>query len=89
MGKQDRFADKLKRKPTPKDVKWRDLKSYLESQGFEEIQKDGSRVRFVLNSAPDGGDPVRLFFHIPHPSPEVKPRALRAAVDTLKERGVL
>lgn len=89
MGKQDKVAEKLKKTPTPKDVQWRELRAFLLSKGFEEIQKDGSRVRFVLNDAPDGGEPVRLFFHVPHPSPEVKPRALRAAVDTLTNRGVL
>ncbi len=89
MGKQDKIADKLKKKPTPKDLKWRELKSFLASLGFEEIQGDGSRVKFILHEAPDGAGKVMLFFHNPHPSSDVKPRYIEKAVVTLKERGLL
>ena len=89
VAKQDKLTEKLLRKPTPSDVKWREWRGYLLSLGFEEIQKDGSRVRFILYEVPDGGEPVKLFFHVPHPSPEVKPRYIRQATETLKERGLL
>lgn len=88
MGKQDRFAEKLKRKPTPKDIKWRELKRYLEYLGFKELQGDGSRVKFYLPEAPDG-ERMLINLHNPHPSPDVKPRALDAVVKSLKERGLL
>jgi hypothetical protein len=89
MGKHDRFADKLKRKPAPKDVKWRELKGFLSSLGFEELQGDGSRVKFLLRDVPDGAGKLILFFHNPHPSSDVKPRYIEKAVITLKERGLL
>ncbi|WP_342632180.1 type II toxin-antitoxin system HicA family toxin [Marinobacter alkaliphilus] len=86
--KQDKFAAKLKRKPTPKDIKWRELQNYLESLGFEELQGSGSRVKYFLPEAPDG-DRMIISLHNPHPSPDVKPGAIDAVVKSLKERGLL
>jgi hypothetical protein len=88
VGKQDKTAEKLTRKPTPSDVKWRELESFLLHKGFTKKEsKRGSGVKFFLK-LPDGN--VRMIaLHKNHPSPNVCEGAVEDVVKVLKELKML
>lgn len=87
MGKQEKIAQKLRRKPTPSDVKWRELKNYLEHVGFTEKQGSGSRVKFYYRL--DNGGIRMLSLHKNHPSPDVSEGAIEDTVKLLRELDLL
>jgi len=88
MVNKEKFAAKLLRKPTPKDINWSELRGFLLTLGFEEEQGSGSRVRFYLQLEPDKrGLMIRL--HRPHPKKVCGPLMVRDVVGVLKAWGLL
>ncbi|WP_144775955.1 type II toxin-antitoxin system HicA family toxin [Marinobacter maritimus] len=88
MVNKEKFAAKLLRKPTPRDIAWAELRGFLLSLGFEEQQGSGSRVRFYLQPEPDArGLMIRL--HKPHPKKVCGPLMVRDVVRVLKAWGLL
>lgn len=83
MVNKDRFRERLLRKQTPKDIKWNDLRSFLLSLGFEEVQGSGSRVRFY-KPGEFGGRGLIIRLHRPHPEKVCGPLMVRDVVQTLK-----
>lgn len=67
----------------PKDYKWRELCSLLNKLGFEQLEGNGSRVKF-FNKDKD----VLIAVHNPHPDSTIKPCYLRMIVKKLKGMGV-
>lgn len=66
MSKNDKTIKKIARRPTASDVKWSDLKSALESLGYEAMNNDGSRRKFIHKTTK-----AIISCHKPHPSPDV------------------
>ena len=87
MGKHERTAEKIKRKPTAKDIKWAELKRYLKSLGFEELQGSGSRVKFVYLK--NDGERRLVILHRNHPSPDVGPKTIDSVRSVLQELQLL
>jgi hypothetical protein len=88
MVNKDKFRTRLLRKPTPKDITWTELRSYLLSLGFEEVQGSGSRVRFSLQ-ADSGERGLMIRLHRPHPEKVCGPLMIRDVAQTLKAWGPL
>ncbi len=65
-------------KSLPKDFTWDELIRLLKSLGFQEIQGDGSRVKF-FNQDKD----CLIQLHKPHPGKILKHYALRAIFQQL------
>lgn len=63
---------------------WKDLARLLGSLGFEEIQGNGSRVKFKNRTL--GLD---ISLHKPHPGNEVKTYAVKQVQDTLIQEGLI
>ena len=88
MVNKEKFARRLLRKPTPKDITWAELRAYLLSLGFEETQGSGSRVRFYL-AADSGERGLMVRLHRPHPEKVCGPLMVRDVVQTLKAWGLV
>ena len=88
MVNKEKFREKLVRKPTPKDIKWSDLRSFLLGLGFAEEQGSGSRVRFYLEPVA-GQRGLMILLHRPHPEKVCGPLMIRDVVQTLQAWGVL
>jgi hypothetical protein len=85
---KEKFRARLLRKPTPKDITWTELRSYLLSLGFEEVQGSGSRVRFYLQ-ANSGERGLMIRLHRPHPEKVCGPLMIRDVAQTLKAWGLV
>lgn len=81
MSKQEKLLSRLFTVPT--DFKWTEVQSLLTSYGFEEIQKKGSRVRFINRE-----HECLIFLHKPHPEKEICRAAVRDIVFKLKGIGI-
>lgn len=68
-------------RPVSGNVKWKDAVSLLESLGAEVVEREGSRVAFILNGA-------ILHQHKPHPSPDMDKGAVAAMRDFLSGLGI-
>ncbi len=79
MNKQDKLIEKFK---AAKIFKWKDMVTLLTGLGFEEIQREGSRVMFV-------NDEVIIKLHKPHPGNEMKEYAVKDVKEILKSEGFL
>ncbi len=82
MGKQEKLKAKLLN--SCKGFLWRDLVSLLVSMGYEEMQGNGSRVKF------DNGNPDHMInLHKPHPNKEMKQYAVKQVIEKLREARLL
>lgn len=84
MTKHDKTRQKLLVKPTPSDITWDELKSFLKQLGYNELTGDGSRRKFVHNGKKDV-----ISIHKPHPQPQIKTYAVKMVVEHLKQHGHL
>lgn len=84
MGAKEKLKARLRTKPTPKDVKWSELRALLISLGFEEKQCAGSRVRFFKPET--SSSPRRIIrLHRPHPEPTCGPLLVQNVANSLIE----
>lgn len=70
----------------PKDFRWAELKTLLQSYGYQEFNAGktiGSRIRFVHNKYND------IMLHKPHPNPELKGYQLKQLIEQLKKEELL
>jgi HicA toxin of bacterial toxin-antitoxin, len=81
LAKHEKTLDAIFAKPTRGNVKWADIESLFLHLGAEITEGNGSRVRVALNG-------IKSVFHRPHPSPEVKKRALESVRTFLENAGV-
>ena len=65
---------------SPKDFTWQELKTIMESFGYELKTGDGSARKFIHPVSK-----VTLMLHEPHPSGILKVYQVRAAVKLLKQ----
>lgn len=84
MSRHEKLLQKIIAQPTPKDVKWDEIKVVLGHFGYRLLSGTGSRRKFMH---PDTNDVIAL--HEPHPSPEVKAYVLRQVVEKLREQGLI
>ncbi|WP_413231186.1 type II toxin-antitoxin system HicA family toxin [Marinobacter nauticus] len=88
MVNKEKFRTRLLREPTPKDITWAELRSYLLSLGFEEAQSSGSRVWFYLQAG-SGERGMMIRLHRPHPEKVCGPLMIRDVAQTLKAWGLV
>ena len=88
MVNKEKFAVRLLRKPTPKNIAWSELRGFLLTLEFEEEQGNGSRVRFYLQLEPDKRG-VMIKLHRPHPENVCGPLMVKDVVQVLKAWGLL
>ncbi len=88
MVNKEKFAARLLRKPTPKNITWSELRGFLLTLGFEEEQGSGSRVRFYLQME-SGRRGVMIRLHRPHPEKVCGPLMIKDVVRVLKAWGLL
>ncbi len=81
MSKHQKLLQKLFRKPT--DFKWAELTTLLHFFGYERIEGDGSRVKFI-NRELDS----YIGAHKPHPGNTLKAYTVKDIVEKLKEAGI-
>ncbi len=79
--KQRKTLARIFTNPTSADLDWRDVVSLLLALGAEQVEGDGSRVRFFLKDQP-------LALHRPHPGREMKRYAVRELRDFLAQLGI-
>jgi len=60
-------------RPTRSDLRWAEVETLVRGLGGEVLQREGSRVAFILNL-------IRAVFHRPHP----RPTASKGAVDPIR-----
>jgi len=83
MGKKEKLLQRLK--SNPKDFTFEELKSVLESLGFEMSNKgkaSGSRVKFMKESIP-------IILHKPHPRKELLEYQIKQVVEILEKEDLL
>ena len=88
MVNKEKFAARLLRKPTPKNITWSELRGFLHTLGFEEEQGSGSRVRFYLQLE-SGKRGVMIRLHRPHPEKVCGPLMVKDVVRVLKAWSLL
>ena len=82
MAKQDKLKSKLL--DHRRTFTWQELSSLLKILGYQEIQGNGSRVKF------DNGNPDDLInLHRPHPGNEIKRYAIRQVIEKLKQADLI
>ena len=82
MAKQDKLKSKLL--DHRRTFTWQELSSLLKILGYQEIQGNGSRVKF------DNGNPDDLInLHRPHPGNEIKQYAIRQVIEKLKQADLI
>jgi predicted RNA binding protein YcfA (HicA-like mRNA interferase family) len=84
MSQHEKTVRKLLSKPTPTDFTWNELATLLKHWGYEEINNDGSRRKFICKVTN-----AKIFIHKPHPQPTLKIYAVRQILETLKLHGRL
>lgn len=68
-------------RPTRSDIRWVEIETLVRGAGGEVLEREGSRVAFVLNG-------VRAVFHRPHPQPTTRKGAVEAVRRFLMNAGV-
>lgn len=81
MGTRDKLIERVL--TIPKDLKWRELITFMENFGFQLFNHKGSRRKFIHPT----GFVVAL--HEPHNPPYLKPYAIREAIEGVKLTGGL
>lgn len=84
MSKQDKALLKLCAKPTPANVKWKELKSVLEYFGYKLQSNSGSRRKFF-----HAEKKLLIICHEPHPSPDVDKGCVADVAEHLKSNGFI
>ena len=79
MSKHDKFRARLCGRPPPADVRWPELRGFLEHLGFEVLKGSGSRRKFFHREKD-----VLIILHEPHPQPTVDKVYVVRVVETLK-----
>jgi len=82
MSKSDKALIRLQ--SLPKDYRWSELVTVLTRFGFNEIQGNGSRVRFF-----DETTKLVCCFHKPHPGSIMKLYAVKEALNYLVDNGYI
>jgi hypothetical protein len=77
MSKHQKLIEKLL---TAKTFKWSELVKLLKGLGFDQIEGDGSRVKFIKSEQ-------IINLHKPHPQSEMKAYAVRQVRESLTEWG--
>jgi hypothetical protein len=87
MSKVEKLLSKLLREPIPMDFRWEELEKLLFSLGYEKKtgSKTGGSRRTFWNK--EIGHIIKL--HERHGSDPIKPKALKAVIDALKEAGAI
>jgi hypothetical protein len=86
VGKREDFESYIKRKPIPKDCKFKDLCTYLNGIGFNLFTKgrtSGSRILFVDEKM------RKIILHKPHGSDPIGPATLKDIRDKLMDYGYM
>lgn len=87
MSKQNKRLERLCRKPPPRDFRWDELVSTLESLGFELVEDTGSSHNyFVINIE---GNERRINASRPHPNGIMLIYAIKQIVAKLEELGLI
>ena len=81
MSKHQKALQRLFSKP--KDFRWNELCPLLARLGFDQLEGDGSRVKFFHKEKN-----VLISVHNPHPESEIKICYIREIVKTLRKMGV-
>lgn len=69
--KHRRTLEAIFARPTRANIRWSDVEALVRAQGGLVLEREGSRVAFVLNG-------VRAVFHRPHPQPTTRKSAVEA-----------
>lgn len=80
MSKKDKLLAKLRN--TTGVFAWSDMVAVLKALGFDQVEMEGSRVRFVK-------DDLQILLHKPHPQKEMKAYAVRQVKEVLRSEGLL
>jgi predicted RNA binding protein YcfA (HicA-like mRNA interferase family) len=80
MSKHEKLLEKIFRTPTPRDLRWTEVVSCLQSLGFSVINGDGSRRRFHNEQTN-----VTFSIHEPHPEPELKIYVVKIIKESLEK----
>ena len=83
MGKKDKLIKRLKNKP--KDFTFAEMRTTLESLGFEVSEKgktSGSRVRFIKGNIP-------IIMHKPHPRKELLEYQIKQVLEILEKENII
>lgn len=82
MSKLEKAIARLKSRP--KDYKWDEAVALLSHLDFQGIAGSGSRFRFQHASRG-----TLILLHRPHPSPYMKPYAVKQLCETLEDQGLI
>ena len=82
MGKREKLITRFK--TIPADFKWQELTRLMKALGYQEIQGNGSRVKFE-----NGNADQMINLHRPHPGNIVKRYALRQLFEKLVQGGLI
>ena len=82
MGKREKLITRFK--TIPADFKWQELTRLMKALGYQEIQGNGSRVKFE-----NGNADQMINLHRPHPGNIVKRYALRQLLEKLVQGGLI
>ncbi|AON58469.1 TPA: type II toxin-antitoxin system HicA family toxin [Pasteurella multocida] len=80
MSKITKLRDKLYKTPPPTDFTWENLKTLLTSLGFNEVQGNGSRVKFIHDVLD-----FPIIIHKPHPQNTLKQYSIKQIKEALDE----
>lgn len=84
MSRIKKIKLKLYKEPPPKDFTWEELKTLLINLGFEEVQCNGSGVKFVHETL---NFPIHI--HRPHPQNTLKQYSIKQIKEALDELNIL
>ena len=80
MGKKEKLL--LRLQSNPKDFTFDEMKTALESLGFQQKQGNGSRVKFIYNG-------IVISMHKPHPRKELLEYQVKQILELLEKEDLL
>ena len=80
MAQAEKIIERIKAKPTPRNIKWDELVLALKHLGYRVISSKGSHRKFYCAEKDN-----LISLHQPHPGNEVKPCYIRQVRETLDE----
>lgn len=84
MSQIDKLLAKLVKLPPPKDFTWQQLQKVMKFFGYEEIEGNGSRKKFVNMQTKH-----KVLLHKRHPDSTLIGPQLEDVIDSLKSQGHL
>ena len=80
-GRHRRTLERMRTRPTPSDIRWAEIESFMTALGIRLVERAGSRVQMFRGTE-------SIVVHRPHPRPETRRDTVRDILKFIERIGV-